>query len=477
MVDFTNDKPLPSMGADYWSSLKPVQQEEDKPTLGEPSMPDMGQSRGSDYWSSLKPVQEDAFTAVEDDPEEEYGFDTGRKYRKDDLKTGKAADDIREYMVRRAGERYRAGGNIDNDKLVEDFVDHWRFFNTNIVGTAGEARFISSGSEEDRAATKRALELYDGLGNVFVNDGFYGAVDGVWDYVQAAATDPSNYIGILTGGLAKAGALGGSQATKQMVRRAAAEAGRAAMKSGATREAAEAAGREAAERALSRHSIETVKTKTAREAVDRLAEVEQRNFVNRARRTATKDALADSARAADRTALKLTTASDALVATFHDYQIQSLRMEVGAQEEYSQMQTAFSSLLGGIGGGAQLAFGTLGRGKSGLTGAQEGLTGAAQRQTAEEAADKAIIREINMSQPVLGETGSKQAAEDVLGQIRSWKEKWQTGRSSFMNQTTEADLLKRIVLGSDGKGKKDGLVKLYRDTGLKVPANMRITDV
>lgn len=471
MVDFLNDK---------FTVLDDTTAEtENVPSFGEPPMPPMGQAMGTDYWSNLKPV-----TASEreplvdtDDPEEEYGFDTGRKYRKDDLKTGKAADDIREYMVRRAGERYRAGGNIDNDKLVEDFVDHWRFFNTNIVGTAGEARFISAGSEEDKAATKRALELYDGLGNVFVNDGFYGAVDGVWDYVQAAATDPSNYIGLLTGGLAKAGALGGSQATKQMVRRAAAEAGRAAMKSGATREAAEAASKEAVESALARFSVETVKTRTAREAVDRLAEVEKRNFVNRARRTATRDAMADSARAADRKALMATTAFDALTATVHDYQIQSLRMEVGAQEEYSQMQTAFSSLLGGVAGGAQLIGGALGRGKSGLTGAQEGLTGAAQRKAAQEGVDKAIIREINMSQPVLGEAGNKQAADDVLGQIRSWKDKWQSGRNAFMNETTEADLLKRIVLGSDGKGKKDGLVKLYRDTGLKVPANMRITDV
>ena len=49
-----------------------------------------------------------------------------------------------------------------------------------------------------------AYKLYDQLGNVFVNDGFYGAVDGVFDYIQAAVSDPSNYIGLLTGGLGKA---------------------------------------------------------------------------------------------------------------------------------------------------------------------------------------------------------------------------------------------------------------------------------
>ena len=471
MVDFLNDK------------FTPI--EEDAQVT--PAMPDMGQDKGSDYWSSLRPITEEELTSskptttaaptVDDDPEEEYGFDTGKRYKKDDLKTGKAADDIREYMRRRAGEKYRVGGPIDNDRLVEDFVDHWRFFNTNIVGTAGEARFISAGDDEDKAATKRALELYDGLGNVFVNDGFYGAVDGVWDYVQAAATDPSNYIGLLTGGLAKGGAFAGSQATKQMVRRAAAEAGRAAMKSGATQQAAEAAGREAAEQAMARFSLQAVKTKTAREALDRLSEVEKRNFLNRTRRGATRDAMAAATRGAETKAIGATTAFDALVATAHDYQIQSLRMEVGAQEEYSTMQTAFSSLLGGVAGGAQLIGRSVGKGGSGLEGAQVSLSGAGATREAGEAAERALIREVNMSQPLMGEEGTKAAAKDMLEGVRTWKEKWQAGRNSYTNQTTEADLLTRIVLGSDGKGKKDGLVKLYKDAGLKMPADMRISDV
>jgi len=466
-MDFTsgNFKPITEeeetkkdlSGFDFTSGdFKPVTEEEEKPEVVEPTAP---------------------VASVEEDDDEEYGFDTGRKYRKDDLKTGKAADDIRDYMIRRAGKKYRAGGPIDNDRLVEDFVDHWRFFNGNLVGTAGEARFIANASEEDKASTARALELYDGLGNVFVNDGFYGAVDGVWDYVQAAATDPSNYIGLLTGGAAKAGALGGSAATKQLIRKAAAEAGRAAMKKGATKEAAEQAGKAAAEKAMARFTVEQAKTKTAREALDKLAEVEKRAYLNSARRGATKEVLDKAAKSADTKALGITTGADALVAMTHDYQIQSLRMEVGAQEEYSSMQTVFSSLLGSVAGGAQLVGRSYGKGKSGLADAQVNLTGAAQRQAAAESADKALIREVEMSKPLLGKEGTEKAGKDMLKGVRSWKEKWQAGRHVYSNQTTEADLLKQIVLGSDGKGKKDGLVKLYRDTGMKLPANMRITDV
>ena len=416
-----------------------------------------------------------ASVVSDDDEEDEYGFDTGRKYKKDDLKTGKAARDIRDYMVRRAGKKYREGGDIDNDRLVEDFVDHWRFFDSNVIGTAGEARFIATASEEDKLATKRAIELYDGLGNVFVNDGFYGAVDGAWDYVQAAASDPSNYIGLLTGGMAKAGALGGSQATKALVRKAAREAGLKAMKATGSREAAEAASKEAVESALARHSLEFVKTKAAREAVDKLAIIEKNNFKRRQADKAAKKVYDKAARKADTKALGITTATDALVAMAQDYTIQGLRMEVGAQEEYSALQTGASSVLGGLAGGAQL-LGRAFKGSSGLAEADAMLRGSAKATEAKEAAEKAITREVGLSKPLLGEQGSKEAGDSVLEGVRTWKEKWQAGRRVYSNETTEADLLKRIVLGSDGKGKKDGIVKLFRDQGLKLPGNATISD-
>lgn len=418
-------------------------------------------------------TQED--TAVVPDDEGEYGFDTGQKYKKDDLKTGKAARDIRDYMVRRAGKKYREGGGIDNDRLVEDFVDHWRFFDSNVIGTAGEARFISTASEEDKLSTKRAIELYDGLGNVFVNDGFYGAVDGVWDYVQAAATDPSNYIGLLTGGLAKAGTLGGSQATKALVRKAAREAGRKVMKDTGSREAAEAASKKAVESALARHSLEAVKTKASREAIDKLADIEKNNFMRREAAKAAKGVFSKAARKADTKALGITTATDVLVATAHDYNIQALRMDVSAQEQYSALQTVASSALGGIAGGAQL-LGRSFKGRSGLAEADAMLSGSKSSTEAKQAVDKALLREIGLSKPLLGESGSKKAADSVIEGVRTWKEKWQAGRSAYSNETIEADLLKSIVLGSNGKGTKDGIVKLFRDQGLKLPGNATVSD-
>ena len=45
--------------------------------------------------------------------------------------------------------------------------------------------------------------------------------------------------------------------------------------------------------------------------------------------------------------------------------VQSTLMEAGAQEQYSAVQTGFSSLLGGVAGAAQLGFGKF-RGASGF---------------------------------------------------------------------------------------------------------------
>ena len=60
-----------------------------------------------------------------------------------------------------------------------------------------------------------------------------------------------------------------------------------------------------------------------------------------------------------------TGAADAGVAVLHDIQAQRARLAVGAQEEYSVTQSAFSSLFGGIGAGAQIVAGKF-KGKSGL---------------------------------------------------------------------------------------------------------------
>ena len=157
--------------------------------------------------------------------EDEYPFDDDTKLKKKDLKTGRNAREIREYMSQRFGVDYRKDQGKSDEDVVEDFVDHMRYFNSNIVTTAGEVRYIRDADESKRATAARAYDLYDKLGSVFTNDGFMGAVDGMKDYFMATVKDPSTYAGLLTGGIAKASGVGLTQAGRMATKRAAVEAG------------------------------------------------------------------------------------------------------------------------------------------------------------------------------------------------------------------------------------------------------------
>ena len=414
---------------------------------------------------------------VMQEPASEYGFDTGKTYTKDDIKNDpQLAGRIRQYMVKRNGVRYSKPDLVSDAEVVDDFVEHMRNFNTNIISTAGEVRFITGAKDEDKVVARDAYQIYDQLGNVFVNDGFYGAVDGIWDYVSAAATDPSNYIGLLTGGAAKAGAFGGSAAAKQLVRKAAAEAGRKALKNGATRAAAEKAGQEAAEAALARFTAAGVKSKASQKAIQKVADLEKNIFLSQAKRKASQEVMGAAAEQRGRRALMATTASDALVAMGQDYEIQSLMIDVGAQEEYSVAQTGFSSLFGAVGGGLQLTFGKA-AGASGLEGTADTLGATMRRQAAQDNVSNVIAKETALSKPLVDDEGMKKAAADIKTGIREWKEKWQRGLKLYANQTTEADLMERIVLGEGGKATKNGLVKVFKDLGVEYPKGATVSDV
>jgi hypothetical protein len=154
-------------------------------------------------------------------------------------------------MVRRKGADYKT---LDADTVVEDFVDHMRYFNANTVSTAGEVRFISKADEDTKFKAKKAYQLYEQLGNVFQNDGMAGAVDGVKDYIFATATDPTNYLGVATGGVARAfaggGRLFGKKVIADSIRKARMEAIASGANKQAAKEAAEKAGKEAIRRAV-----------------------------------------------------------------------------------------------------------------------------------------------------------------------------------------------------------------------------------
>ena len=393
----------------------------------------------------------------------DVSVDMGTKLRKDDLKAGTNLAKIRQYMVSRKGVQYN---EKDGDSVVEDFVDHMRRFNTNLVSTSGEVRHITQADEATKVLAKDAYELYDKLGNVFVNDGFFGAVDGIKDYIFAAATDPTNYVGALTGGISKGVSLGVGQGAKQLVKRAAIEAGRNAMKNGATAQAAEQVGKKAAEGVARRLVEKGVKGPAAKALRVRIAEREKQNFLRLARGRGRKEYLDGLSKDAIKKSLYATTAIDATLSMVNDYQIQSVMLDVGAQEEYSLFQTGFSSLLGAVGGGAQLVGGKF-KGASGLGDTKAQLKEAGMKADIESDIQSAMLI-------ALPEKEISRVTTHLNKTIDEWEKKVKRGNSLFETSTLPAELLYDIMLGPDGKG---GVAKVFKDNGMKLNKSLRITDV
>jgi len=107
------------------------------------------------------------------DPEG-FKVDKGTTLKKDDLLKYQNFEPIRQYMIERKGVDYK---DKAQEEVVDDFVEHMRFFNANVVSTAGEARFISKADDRQKKVAGNAYQIYDQMGNVFVNDGLFGAVE------------------------------------------------------------------------------------------------------------------------------------------------------------------------------------------------------------------------------------------------------------------------------------------------------------
>lgn len=408
-------------------------------------------------------------TFLQDDDEDQTNFGLDGPLKKSDLKKGQNARDIRAYMVSRFGKRYRANGRIDDSQVVEDFFDHMRAFNTNTVSTVTEARHMSKASEADKVAAKKAFQLYDATGNVFVNDGLFGAVDGVKDYVVNIATDPSNYVGALTGGLSRMAAFGVGQTAKAGVRASIARATNEALKKGASREAAKQAGKEAGEAALDKAVKAGVKGPQARAFKKKMAQREYDLAMRRARleaREGVKKKMKDDAM---RRSLYYTGFTDAGIAAWQDAQIQGIYMDADAQQEYSYLQTGLSSLLGGVGVGVQL-IGMKQPFKSGFEDARIEADIMAKR-------DARKIKDPSDFLSMIDDKAKKEITEDIIKNVKSWHEKVQAGRDQFgLQAATDLTVFKRIILGSTGKGDKDGLVYQLGKNGYKLSKGETISD-
>ena len=388
---------------------------------------------------------------------------TGDSLSKDELKQRQYLQPIRDYMIERKGVDYK---DIKDEKVVDDFVQHMRYFNANTISTANEARFVSKANENTKNKARRAYEIYDNLGHVFMNDGALGAADGVKDYIFAAAKDPTNYLGLVTGGIARAGAAGvtfaGKRAVKETVKRAYQEA----YKSGASKSAAKKAGIEAgkiaAKRAVSKGATSEAADKAAGEVTRRVT-LENRRALARKAAKAEQEKLFTSA---GTKSLYATTAIDSTFAVLQDIQAQKTLLSAGAQEKYSVLQTGFSSLLGGVAGAAQLGFGKF-RGVSNLE---------VDEDVALKGITNSIIEDV---QPILDKQATKEAAEAMIASAKAWKEKAEAGKKQF-GQIMPAELVKKMIFGDAWDGTPQtvgGIAKVMKANNLKITRKTTISDL
>ena len=389
-------------------------------------------------------------------PEDDFFIDKNETLKKEDLKKYQYLNPIRQYMVERKGVDYQ---DLPDDEVIDDFVQHMRYFNANTVTTAGELRFINKGNDARKAKARKAYQIYDQLGNVFQNDGAMGAVDGVKDYVFAAAKDPTNYLGLITGGVARVGVAGVSLTGKQMVRAAVREAGKTALRSGATKKEAAAAARKAGKEAAARAIKSGLSKKQSMKIADDVAQQTQKEGKRFLAQEAMRKKQSELFDTAARKSLKFTVAGDAGLALLQDVGAQQAYLEAGAQEQYSKTQLLFSPLLGGVAGAAQLGFGKF-RGASGLDETGDSL-------------ERIANSVINNNSAILSKKDSKAAAKKIKEDILSWNEKVERGKE-LNPANMPADLLRTIVLGEDGKS---GLAKLLNEKGMKIHSKVKVADV
>jgi len=378
----------------------------------------------------------------------------GMKLKKDDLYSASNTNVIRNYMTRSKGFDYK---KEEPEKMVEDFIDHMRWVNTNTVSTAGEVMFVSRGSQADKAAAGEAYKLYDKLGNVFANDGIMGAVDGVKDYVFAAAADPSNWVGLLTGGVAKAGGIGFNQGAKALLKKTASEAAMRAAKSGATKRAAKEAGDKAAESLIPKLAAQNISVDSlaGNAALDLIRANAKKDIVTRAASKATKEVGEEAAKKASKKAVLYTTGIDAVIAGTQDVALQKIYMDTDAQDKFHASQTAMSLFMGGVAGGLHYTFGKS-EGASGLGAATEELK---------------LKQRIKKGQ--IDPFRQTLATKKIKAGYKSWKQKIVDGKEIRGSNLLPEGLVREILLGPDGKS---GLVQVLKEDGFKVTKSTDITD-
>ena len=416
--------------------------EDDSPTVDLRTQEELDvDSFVSSFTGKDTPVTESAF---------ESSVPPDQKLKQADLLKPQNLNTIREYMIAKKGVDYET---IDDATVVDDFVEDMRWFNTNTISTAGEVVFMNRANERQKQVAGEAYKLYDRLGSFWNNDGLYGKAEGIYDYVTAAASDPSNYIGLLTGGLFKAGTVTIAQGGKLAIKKAAEAAAKKAAQSGATKEAAEKAGKEAAEavaKKLEKMELSSAATKKAKEQA---VENAKKLSIAKSEQAAANLVKAQASKKSNRNALIASAITDGAVAYVQDGAIQDIYIEAGYQDKFNRMQSMMTTAMGGlVGPAAQYTFGKL-KGTSGFEKASDVLDIAKRTGPMEDFL------------PMFEKKNQEKAKKAVRAAYDSWNKKVARGEAKISDKIMPETVFAEIILGVDGKG---GLTQIAIDSGIKI---------
>jgi len=265
------------------------------------------------------------------------------------LASPKDMDAIRKMMVASKDTYYKTA---PDEETYDAFMSHMRYLNSNEVYTAKEAVDVYAADDETKVAYGEAYKVYDRVGSIFTNGGDFGDKAGaIKDYGLAILTSPSTYAGFIVGKLAgRAGSKVGIKATEELIL-----------------SAAETAAKEVAKKGGSQAAQTTIK----------------REIVNAAVKVSTKRAVLAAA------------ATEGVLANFQDTLYQDVMMDTGAQEEFSYMQSAVSTLLGGSGAVTSLLGHKTLKGASGLADAGKKLEEAKVKRSL--GSNKAVAKDLKKS--------------------------------------------------------------------------------
>ena len=417
----------------------------------------------------------DLFKDDYDDSENQI-FDSklsGKKLKIENFYERENLNVIREYMYRNKGDDYRTMD--DDNKLVNDFVDHMRWFNANTLSTAGEVQFVRKGSDADKAAAGDAYRLYDSLGNLFTRgETIGGQIDGIKDYIFAAAVDPSNYLGLFTGGVGRAATLGVTTEAKRRIKNAGIIAYKEAIKKGANSEAVKKAVKSAQDDLIGKIGKDAANSKAGKLALNQAAINTRREAYRKLGYTSLKDF--EKSRQLKGRAAELGGAfvTDATVAAFQDLAIQDLYLDVNVDDTVNSINKKQLMLNTILGGAVAPAFSLAGSSAAALSrsvGKKTSLADATKEMSKRKFATKGTVD---------ADIGFE-ATKVIRQGYKSWADKVKAGDDAFGlsddpirgNRDMPEGLLGEILLGADGEA---GLVGMLKQRGITVNKDTFISD-